>query len=63
MSIAATLKGIVMSLPGVEAVEVRYDEGMFDVTYDSSKITPEEIIKKIGQERGIAVRVVESASS
>lgn len=54
-SIPGTMKGIVMSLPGVQEVKVRYEERCLDVTFDDEKISKDDIIKKIGQEMGLAM--------
>ena len=56
-SIPGTMKGIVSSLPGVENVNVRYEDRSLDVAFDDSKITAETIIKKIGEEMGLAMEV------
>ncbi|MDP2664540.1 MAG: cation transporter [bacterium] len=59
-SIPGTMKGIVMSIPGVEDVKVRYEERSLDVTFDEAKTSENEIIKKIGQEMGLAMEVGET---
>jgi len=59
-SIPGTMKGIVMSVPGVQDVKVRYEERSLDVTFDSGKASEQDIIKKIGQEMGLAMEVGET---
>ena len=54
------MKGIVMSIPGVEDVKVRYEERSLDITFDEAKTTPEAIMEKIGQEMGLAMEVADS---
>ena len=55
-SIPGTMKGIIMSLPGIEQVAVRYEERGLEVTFDDAKINEEAIAKKIGEEMGLAMR-------
>ncbi|OHA04249.1 MAG: hypothetical protein A3J58_01405 [Candidatus Sungbacteria bacterium RIFCSPHIGHO2_02_FULL_52_23] len=54
-SIPGTMKGIVMSLPGVSDVKVRYEERSIDVTFDDAKISVREIQEEIGREMGLAM--------
>ena len=61
-SIPGTIKGIVMSFPGVQDVKVRYEERSLDVSFDEDRVTPEEITKKIGEEMGLAMEVAEHGS-
>lgn len=61
-SIPGTIKGIVMSFPGVQDVKVRYEERSLDVSFDEDKVKPEEITKKIGEEMGLAMEVAEYGS-
>ena len=49
-----------MSIPGVEDVKVRYEERSLDITFDESKTSQEEIIKKIGQEMGLAMEAADT---
>ncbi len=58
-SIPGTMKGIVMSLPGVSAVRVRYDDRSIDVTFDDAVISADAIIAAIGREMGLAMEVGE----
>lgn len=58
-SIPGTMKGIVSSLPGVENVRVRYAERALDITYNDDKISPDDVIKKIGQELGLRLETEE----
>lgn len=62
-SIPATIKGIIMSQKGVKEVKVRYEDRSLDVTFDDTKISTEEIIKKIGAETGLAMEVGELHAS
>lgn len=59
-SIPGTMKGIVVSIPGVQDAEVRYDDRSLDVTFEDEKTSEEVIIKKIGEEMGLAMEVAES---
>ena len=61
-SIPGTMKGIVMSISGVKDVKVRYEERSIDVTFDEAKTSPDEITKKIGEEMGLAMEVLEHGS-
>jgi copper chaperone CopZ len=58
-SIPGTMKGIVMSVPGVEDVKVRYEERSLDVVFDDSEASPEKIIGKIGTEMGLAMEIAD----
>ena len=53
-SIPGTVKGIISSLPGVQEVNVRYEERAVEVTFDDEKISPDAISKKIGEEMGLS---------
>jgi len=57
-SVAATIKGNVVPHKGVESVKVRFDAGVFDVSYDDEKITEEEIMKVVQKNLGIAIEKV-----
>ena len=61
-SIPGTMKGIMMSIPGVKEVKVRYEERSLDVTFDENITSPEEIVKTIGQEMGLAMEVADHGS-
>ncbi|MBI3630767.1 MAG: cation transporter [Candidatus Sungbacteria bacterium] len=56
-SIPGTMKGIVMSVAGVKSVTIRYEERSLDITFEDTQTSPEEIIKKIGNEMGLAMEV------
>jgi len=58
-SIPGTMKGIVMSLPGVADVKVRYEDRSIDVTFDDAKISVREIQETIGREMGLAMEAGE----
>lgn len=62
-SLPGTMKGMVMSLEGVLEVVVHYKERSFDITFDDEKISPEVIIKKIGEELGLAMEVGKHGAS
>ena len=62
-SIPGTMKGMAMSIPGVSEVKVRYEERSLDVTFDDEKTSVEEIIKKIGNEMGLAIEKGEPGAS
>ena len=53
-SIPGTVKGIIVSLPGVQDVKVHYEERSVDVTFDDGRTSEEAISKKIGEEMGLA---------
>ncbi|MEX2013738.1 MAG: hypothetical protein WD896_00080 [Parcubacteria group bacterium] len=53
-SIPGTVKGIIVSLPGVQDVEIYYEERSIGVSFDDSKISEDAISKKIGEEIGLA---------
>lgn len=61
-SIPGTMKGIIVSTPGVEKVDVRYEDRSLDVTFREEETSPEEIIRRIGEEMGIAMEVAEPNS-
>ena len=54
-SIPGTMKGIIMSVKGVQDVTVRYDDRSVDVAFDDAKTSVEEIIKAVGDEMGLAL--------
>ncbi len=62
-SIPGTMKGMVHSIKGVKEVKVRYEDRSLDVTFDDSLTSDQEIIKKIGQEMGLAMEVGELNAS
>jgi len=53
-SIPGTVKGIVMSVPGVIDAKIHYDERSVDVRFDEEKTNAQVITKKIGEEMGLA---------
>lgn len=62
-SIPGTMKGVISSMKGVKDVKVRYDDRSLDITLDDEQITPEEVIKKIGEELGLAMGIGETHGS
>lgn len=62
-SIPGTMKGIAHSIKGVKDVKVRYEERSLDIEYDDSEISPEEIIKKVGEEMGLMMEIGEIGGS
>jgi copper chaperone CopZ len=62
-SLPGTMKGIISSFPGVQDVKVRYEERSLDITFDDSKTSEQEFIKKIGEELGLAMEVGETNST
>lgn len=56
-SIPGTMMGMMRSINGVIDVAIHYEERSLDVTYDDEKTSPEAIIKKIGEEMGLALEV------
>jgi len=61
-SIPGTMKGIILSVPGVLSVEVRYEDRSVDVSFDSTKATVDDVIKKVGTEMGLALQEGEPAA-
>ena len=62
-SIPGTMKGMMLSITGVSAVKVRYEDRSLDVTFDEARVSPEEIIKKIGEETGLGLEIGELGGS
>lgn len=62
-SIPGTMKGMVMSIPGVEQAKVRYEDRALDITFDDEKTSTDVMIEKIGKEMGLAMEVGESGGS
>jgi copper chaperone CopZ len=62
-SIPGTMKGMMLSIRGVTGVNVRYEDRSLDVTFDETKVLPEEIIKKIGAETGLALEIGDPGGS
>ena len=62
-SIPGTMKGMISSIDGVSGVAVRYTDRSLDIIFDDRKTTPQEIVKKIGAETGIALEVAEEHGS
>lgn len=56
-SIPGTMKGIVMSIPGVLEVKVRYEDRSIDVTFDDTQTSPDALITAIGKEMGLAMEI------
>ena len=56
-SIPGTIKGIILSIPGVAEARVRYDDRSIDVSFDDQQTSAEEIIKTIGRETGLSMTV------
>lgn len=54
-SIPGTMKGMILSLPGVHEVKVHYDDRSLDITFNEAETSGEEIIKAIGKEMGLAL--------
>lgn len=44
-------------MPGVQQVEVRYDDRSLDVTFEDTEVTEDDIIKAVGKEMGLALHV------
>jgi copper chaperone CopZ len=59
-SIPGTMKGMVHSISGVQDVRVRYEDRSLDVTFDDAKTSVEEIIKRIGEEMGLALEMADT---
>lgn len=49
------MKGIISSLPGVQRVDVRYEERSLDITFDDALISADAFIRKIGEELGLSM--------
>ncbi|MCI0533520.1 heavy-metal-associated domain-containing protein [bacterium] len=56
-SIPGAMMGVLKSMSGVHGVDIHYDERSLDVTLDDEKISAEDIIKKVGEEMGLALKV------
>jgi len=56
-SIPGTMKGIIMSVKGVQEVLVHYEERSVDVMFDDKETSADQIIKAVGNEMGLALRV------
>ena len=54
-SIPGTMKGMIHSLKGVKEVKVQYEDRSLEVTFDDSETSEADIIKKIGEETGLAL--------
>lgn len=54
-SIPGTMKGIIMSVKGVQDVAVRYEDRSVDVMFDDAEASVEQIIKAVGDEMGLAL--------
>lgn len=61
-SIPGTMKGIIMSVKGVQDVVVHYEDRSVDVTFDDIQTTIDHIIKAVGNEMGLALEPAESGS-
>lgn len=57
-SIAGTMKGIIMSIVGVEQVTVNYEAKTIAVTFDNLQTNSQSIIDAIGLEMGLATTTV-----
>lgn len=57
-SIPGTMKGMIMSVKGVQDVKVHYEERSVEVTFDDAETNEDAIIKKIGEEMGLALEAV-----
>ncbi len=55
-SIPGTMKGMIMSIKGVKEVRVKYEERSLEVTFDGVETSEDVIIKKIGEEMGLAMK-------
>ena len=61
-SIPGTMKGMAHSMKGVKNVRVRYEDRSLDVTFDDAETSENEIIKRIGEEMGLALEVGETGA-
>ena len=62
-SIPGTMKGIIMSIKGVQEVAVRYEDRSVDVAFDDTQTSMEQIIKTVGNEMGLALEPAEHGST
>ncbi len=62
-SIPGTMKGIIMSVKGVQEVTVRYEDRSVDVAFDDAETSVEQIIKVVGDEMGLALEQAPQGSS
>lgn len=54
-SIPGTMKGMILSIPGVREVKIHYDDRSLDITFDDTEASEEKIIKAVGAEMGLAL--------
>ena len=57
-SIPATMKGMIISIKGVSDAKIHYDERAVEVIFDDAETSEAAIIKKIGEDMGLALEVV-----
>lgn len=57
------MKGIIMSVNGVQDVVVHYENRSVDVTFNDQEATIEGIIKAVGDEMGLALELAKPGSS
>lgn len=62
-SIPGTMKGIIMSVKGVQDVVVHYEDRSVDVTFDDAKTSIDRVIKAVGNEMGLALESAKSGPS
>ncbi|MDP3726600.1 MAG: hypothetical protein Q8R36_05400 [bacterium] len=62
-SIPGTMKGIIMSVKGVQDVTVRYEDRSVDVAFDDAETSVEQITKAVGNEMGLALELATLGSS
>ena len=62
-SIPATMKGMIMSIRGVEDAKIHYEERSVEVTFDDAQTNEGAIIKKIGEEMGLALEAVKPGAA
>ena len=53
-SIPGTVRGIIVSLPGVQDAKIHYEERSVEVMFDDTVVSETDISKKIGEEMGLA---------
>ena len=56
-SIPGTMKGMILSIKGVKDVTIHYESRALDIMYDGEQTSETAIIKKIGNDMGLALEV------
>ena len=57
------MKGIIISVKGVQDATVRYEDRSVDVAFDDTQTSVEQIIKAVGDEMGLALESAKHGSA